>query len=97
MYAWVSLWICGLLACMFDSHQCIYPLCLPQWFVLNRKHAELVLADQAVEKLFQRNCYTTLERANGKMWERVCYSGGLLALHYLCCGLLWHCCGIVAS
>lgn len=53
--------------------------------MLNRKHAELVLADQAVEKLFQRNCYTTLERANGKMWERVCYSGGLPALHFFMC------------
>lgn len=48
----------------------------PQWFVLNRKHAELVLRDQSVERLFQLNCYTSLERKNGKMWERVCYSGG---------------------
>lgn len=51
------------------------PAPAPQWFVLNRKHAELVLADRAVERLFQLNCYTSLERADGRMWERVCYSG----------------------
>ena len=58
----------------FPTRICAPPP-LPQWFVLNRKHAELVLSDQAVEGLFQLNCYTSLERANGKMWERVCYSG----------------------
>lgn len=63
-------------------------VCAPpplQWFVLNRKHAELVLSDQAVERLFQLNCYTSLERANGKMWERVCYSG--VACHQPLCAL----------
>ena len=59
-----------------SQRTCLSLPLLPQWFVLNRKHAELVLSDRSVERLFQLNCYTSLERANGKMWERVCYSGG---------------------
>jgi hypothetical protein len=45
-----------------------------QWFVLNRKHAELVLADRRVERVFQQHCRTMFEPERGE--ERVCYPGG---------------------
>lgn len=52
------------------------PAALPQWFVLNRKHAELVLADRRVEAVFRRHCRTMYETDRGS--ERVCYSGARL-------------------
>lgn len=50
------------------------PLVPPQWFVLNRKHVELILQDRKVERVFQQHCHTTFEEDRGE--ERVCYAGG---------------------
>ncbi|KAL4424080.1 hypothetical protein ABPG75_001381 [Micractinium tetrahymenae] len=57
-----------------------------QWFVLNRKHAELILQDRKVERVFQQHCRTTFEEDRGE--ERVCYADEhyfptLLAVHGL--------------
>lgn len=54
-----------------SPRRCLWVL---QWFVLNRAHAELVLADRQVERVFQEHCRTTWEEDRGQ--ERVCYSGG---------------------
>ena len=45
-----------------------------QWFVLNRKHVEVVLQDSRVERVFRDHCHTTYEADRGGE-ERVCYSG----------------------
>lgn len=57
-----------------------------QWFVLNRKHVELILQDRRVERVFQQHCHTTFEEDRGE--ERVCYADEhyfptLLAVHGL--------------
>ena len=59
----------------------------PQWFVLTRRHAELILADWRIERVFRKHCKTTFEADRNS--ERVCYSGaraGRLGK------LLWGCC-----
>lgn len=33
-----------------------------QFWVLNRKHAEIVDADQAVDRLFARHCFTSVSQ-----------------------------------
>ncbi|KAI3432241.1 hypothetical protein D9Q98_003802 [Chlorella vulgaris] len=59
-----------------------------QWFVLNRKHAQLVLDDRRVEAVFQQHCRTTWEDDGDEGWLRVCfpdehYIPTLLAVHGL--------------
>lgn len=51
------------------------PVLLPQWFVLNRKHAQLVLDDRRVEAVFQQHCRTTWEDDGDEGWLRVCFPG----------------------
>lgn len=57
-----------------------------QWFVLNRKHVEVILQDRKVERVFQQHCHTMFEAEMGG--ERVCYGDEhyfptLLAVHGL--------------